>query len=857
MRKIFCLLMTILFSFSLKPTAIFAQDESEASEIEELEDYSIMYGAQDSLDPTEPLLSGGNSSSKEFTYIAILIEFPDLQDITLCDADTLEAANSVLNGGSITTNKNVLNNYEKVTSLKEWLERYSYHTVSSHATIFPRDETGAILSYTATYPSTHYLKYSETNPDGYLPENQKTIENELLLEALTYVKPQIEQYFPDPSSLDQNGDGIIDALNFFVETNPNSTDIPEWCDLLWSHKSELLFDFEIQGVRAFNYNFIDCKDPKQSSGLFSHVLENDQLILNESNYAVIIHEFLHTLGLPDLYRQTTGYPVDSYDIMASDAAPYQILSFQARDKLNWGSSIPIIKTNSTITISKPTYTDPNEIVSYKLQSPLKDDEYFIVEYYDRSENLLFSGMYTGFLVYRVDTNIDTNLGQPNGRDHIYVLRSDDTFPNAGNGITGFAVMEPTINKTFGKTLEETNHTWASDTLYYNNGENSGIKLEVIESTDSTITFQVSFPKIDGSGTEEDPFLISNTDDWYKYINNNAYVRLENDLDFSGLELLPQSLRNLHLDGNGKTISNINIKESGIFSNLISSSIKNLTVQNISIQAEDENVTSLGTITSCATGSTFENIVVESGSIKALENTHYVGGILGDAFACTVSNCVSHVDITNGYYSGGFAGHAMVTSFDSCISTGAIHTTSEYKGGFIGALVESYEDISQVSSTFENCIYDIQASQVNQATSTPLEVDIVGYKVEESLLIDGSKSKTQPLTLTMIPEAKQPSIAFCSLNEEIATLDSSNCLVMAKANGTTEIETHISVGSHELVLKTKVEVKNLKEEPSLPKKDKNSKGSKTGVANHMKQYAFAACISILIFTVVILLKRKHK
>lgn len=42
-----------------------------------------------------------------------------------------------------------------------------------------------------------------------------------------------------------------------------------------------------------------------------------------------------------------------------------------------------------------------------------------------------------------------------------------------------AVILPTVGNTYGKTIDETGDTWDKDTLYYSNGKNSGIKLEVI------------------------------------------------------------------------------------------------------------------------------------------------------------------------------------------------------------------------------------------------------------------------------------------------------------------------------------------------------------------------------------------
>ncbi len=65
-------------------------------------------------------------------------------------------------------------------------------------------------------------------------------------------------------------------------------------------------------------------------------------------------------------------------------------------------------------------------------------------------------------------------------------------------------------------------TWDKDTLYYSNGKNSGIKLEVTASDADSITLNVTVPQVQGSGTKDDPFLVSSVDKigtcWYVITN---------------------------------------------------------------------------------------------------------------------------------------------------------------------------------------------------------------------------------------------------------------------------------------------------------------------------------------------------
>ena len=56
------------------------------------------------------------------------------------------------------------------------------------------------------------------------------------------------------------------------------------------------------------YNLINAYDSNFEYGVFS---------LNQGTYGTIIHEYMHVLGLPDLYRYNDdGLPVGFYDLMS-------------------------------------------------------------------------------------------------------------------------------------------------------------------------------------------------------------------------------------------------------------------------------------------------------------------------------------------------------------------------------------------------------------------------------------------------------------------------------------------------------------------------------------------------------------
>ena len=152
-------------------------------------------------------------------------------------------------------------------------------------------------------------------------------------------------------------------------------------------------------------------------------------------------------------------------------------------------------------------------------------------------------------------------------------------------------------------------------------------------------------------------------------NTSQDAILLNDIDLSDLEWTPIGDTNKYtctyngvFDGNGKTISGLNVNKNannlGLFGKISSTAeIKNLTVR----------------------GS-----VNESGSSRS-----YVGGIVGYSDGGKISGCVSNVRVTNpGKYTGGICGYSTGTISD-CRNLGNIKADGDYAGGISGYAKGSY------------------------------------------------------------------------------------------------------------------------------------------------------------------------
>jgi len=114
-------------------------------------------------------------------------------------------------------------------------------------------------------------------------------------------------------------------------------------------------------------------------------------------------------------------------------------------------------------------------------------------------------------VYRVNEKNKYSGNKEGGEhgelDHIFVFRPNETELGAGNGNLSQATLNLKRPK-LGKNIDVNNHDFDNGTIYYSNGGNSGIVIEVIGETKESVTFNVTFPSIGGDGTEASPYLIS-------------------------------------------------------------------------------------------------------------------------------------------------------------------------------------------------------------------------------------------------------------------------------------------------------------------------------------------------------------
>ena len=269
----------------------------------------------------------------------------------------------------------------------------------------------------------------------------------------------------------------------------------------------------------------------------------------------------------------------------------------------------------------------------------------------------------------------------------------------------------------------------------------------------------AMPKYNGgSGTEDDPWLISSVADLQLLANtiNNGdaaafdadctdtgdgipgnyhgyYFKQTTDLDLSDImNWDPIGYSGSfyfagNYDGGGHTISNAKstgkndvegYATAGIFGWVAFGSVKNLTVKNADFFAEgNKNMSYAGGVLAVAYNCTVENCSVYNSKIESRrapnENSNYAGGITGIALDSSFEKCASVKNtIRHGSFGGGFIGsvdgegnsnftncYVANCTVTGCSDTGSNSTLS---GGFLGAFMDG-------SAILNNCfVYDCAA-----------------------------------------------------------------------------------------------------------------------------------------------------
>jgi len=361
--------------------------------------------------------------------------------------------------------ENLFNAYGfEVQSMYQYFCDSSYGVFEVFSPMFPEPTGNVINSYQDLYSRNYYQPYHAlTNPIGYQGGDngweRATREHALLARAVN----AIAELIPTSLILDADQDGMVDNVNFIIQGDSEG-----WSELLWPHRWSLFYEeVFLNGKQVWDYNF------------------NIELFTQRRGLGVLVHEFTHSLGVPDFYRyQYNGTPVGYWDLMAADTNPPQSISaFTKYAYTQWINELPQITQAGSYSLYPVTTNQNNH--AFRINSPFSTTEFFVVEYRKNDTSYIDSTLPgSGLVIWRANFAIYGNADGP--PDQLYVYRPEGSIDNDGNIDQAF----------FSADVERTAiNDGTNPASFLANGSRGGLNIFNISSAEDSISFEVSFTPI--------------------------------------------------------------------------------------------------------------------------------------------------------------------------------------------------------------------------------------------------------------------------------------------------------------------------------------------------------------------------
>ena len=405
----------------------------------------------------EPYWPDGN-----FSNLIIFVDFSDTPHAHeesiwgSCYKEDLSATFAYFNGSE-----------EKPRGMRQYLYQISYGQLRVE-NIFPQYNGTAIVPYTLSNTAEYYAG----NRDAMVEE----IIDKINASGQINNKMKLDLY---------NSDKVLDNLTILVACEEGNSNT-----LFSGYKTTYAGDKTIGGMLVGNYNLIT------EMGVY----------FSPSNSGVIIHEFLHTLGYPDLYHNGPGYPVGRWDIMSSESTYVQYpLAYLRSAYTGWFTIDTVEKSGQySLYAASETTSETKNRQALILKTDYSDTEFFVVEFRKQGKAYTDQGQPSeeyevkipgsGLIVYRVDTSQTSNFTGP--PDLIYIFRPGDSYNANGYENSGGDLYSAHLSAETGRTSygsSDFTKSLSDGAITYADGTNSGIVISNVGSAEGEqITFDITF-----------------------------------------------------------------------------------------------------------------------------------------------------------------------------------------------------------------------------------------------------------------------------------------------------------------------------------------------------------------------------
>ena len=363
-------------------------------------------------------------------------------------------------------------------SLTNYVSAVSYGQLSVH-NIFPQ--------YNAAEKKVNPLE---------LPFHKETAQKkDIDYEILKYIGTQ--NVTASGQMIDYDQDGMVDNVTVILLGNGanNVSTLPT----LYPHMSTFNGKEQIDNKKIHSYNMLSTER------------------IGSDETGVICHEFLHTLGYPDLYTTDSSLPVNNWDIMAYSSkyvsAP---LSYLKMAISGWINMPTLTASQQQVSLQRSFENGGTQAVV--LKSPNNPDEVFVVERREKgnpadpdSLDAAIGG--SGIIVYRINTTVP-NFSNYFGKQGVYVFR-----PQFGQNGHNPSSARGTLNNAFlsqeaGRTQmgsPDMDQGINDGAITFADGSNSGIIISNVSSAKGdTMTFDVSIPEASQNDVWKDTEITNST-----------------------------------------------------------------------------------------------------------------------------------------------------------------------------------------------------------------------------------------------------------------------------------------------------------------------------------------------------------